>query len=128
MPHPKLGLGAVTALAALALPVKRMHTHLLKAEPGVDSTVKEAPRQVRLWFNERPEVALSAASITTADHSPIAVVKLAATDDSLSVAGPVPVTLDPGKYMVMWRTGSTDGHAVRWMYFFTFDPTAGAKP
>ena len=38
-----------------------VHTHLVKAEPGVDSTVKVAPTQIRLWFNEAPEVALSAA-------------------------------------------------------------------
>jgi methionine-rich copper-binding protein CopC len=127
MRHPRLVLGAVAALAFAPL-LTAVHTHLVKAEPGVDSTITAAPKQVRLWFNEKPEVALSSATLMKADHSPVAVVKLGATDDTLSVAGAVPVTLEPGKYMVMWRTSSDDGHAVRGMYFFTYDPAGAAKP
>ncbi len=127
MRNPTLILGAC-AILALAPFTTMVHTHLVKAEPGVDATVKDMPKQVRLWFNEKPEVALSGATLMKADHSPVAVVKLAATDDTLSVAGTVPVALEPGKYMIMWRTASEDGHAVRGMYFFTYDPTAAAKP
>ena len=104
-----------------------VHTHLVKAEPGVDSTVTVAPRQVRLWFNEAPEAALSGATIVKADNSPVATVKLAATDDPLSVAGTIPVPIEPGTYNILWRTGSKDGHAVRGKYTFKFDPAA-AKP
>jgi methionine-rich copper-binding protein CopC len=127
MRTPKLLLGACAALVLAPLSTL-MHTHLVKAEPGIDATIKDAPKTVRLWFNEKPEVALSGASIMKADHSPVAVVKLAGTDDTLTVAGTVPVALEPGKYMIMWRTASDDGHAVRGMYFFTYDPTAAAKP
>jgi methionine-rich copper-binding protein CopC len=127
MSRPYVLLGAFASLA-IALPLPALHTRLVKAEPGIDSTVTAPPKQVRLWFSEPPELALTSASLMTADHSPVAVVKLAATDDSLSVAGPVPITLEPGKYMVMWRTGTKDGHAVQGMYYFTFDPTAQPKP
>jgi methionine-rich copper-binding protein CopC len=127
MPRPYLLLGAFASLA-IALPLPALHTHLVKAEPGIDSTITAPPKQVRLWFSEPPEVALSSASLMKADHSPVAVVKLAATDDSLSVAGPVPITLEPGKYMVMWRAGTKDGHAVKGMYYFTYEPTAQLKP
>jgi copper resistance protein C len=105
-----------------------VHTHLVKAEPGVDSTVTVAPRQIRLWFNETPEVALSAATLLTSDNSPVATVKMADTDDSLSVAGMIPVALEPGTYRVLWRTASKDGHAVRGKYSFTFDPAAVPRP
>jgi methionine-rich copper-binding protein CopC len=121
-----LALGAI-ALMGFA-PAGWMHTHLVKAEPAVDGTINTTPKELRLWFNEPPEVALSAASVMKEDHSPVAVVKMKATDDSLSVAGTVPVALEPGRYMVMWRTGSKDGHAVRGMYYFTFDPAAEPKP
>ena len=104
------------------------HTHLTKAEPAVDGTIKETPKQVRLWFSERPEIALSGATLMTDTHAPVAVVKMAATDDSLSIAGTVPVALKPGKYMIMWKTGSDDGHAVRGMYYFTYDPAAAPAP
>lgn len=105
-----------------------VHTHLVKAEPGVDSTVVAAPKQIRLWFNEAPEVALSGATLLKADNSPVATVKMAATDDPLSVAGNIPVALEPGTYQVLWRTGSKDGHAVRGKYTFKFDPAAASKP
>ena len=105
-----------------------VHTHLVKAEPGVDSTVTVAPREIRLWFNEAPEAALSAATLLKADNSPVATVKMAATDDSLSVSGTVPVALGPGSYQVLWRTGSKDGHAIRGKYTFKFDPAAAPKP
>ncbi len=116
------------ALATLTLPAPRLHTHLEKADPAIDGTITETPKQVRLWFNEKPEVALSGATLMKEDHSPVAVVKMAATDDTLSVAGPVPVKLEPGKYMVMWKTGSADGHVVRGMYLFTVDLSAQPKP
>lgn len=105
-----------------------VHTHLVKAEPGVDSTVVAAPKQIRLWFNEAPEVALSGATLLKADNAPVATVKMAATDDPLSVAGNIPVALEPGTYQVLWRTGSKDGHAVRGKYTFKFDPAAASKP
>jgi methionine-rich copper-binding protein CopC len=105
-----------------------VHTHLVKAEPGVDSNVTVAPTQIRLWFNEAPEVALSAATLLKSDNSPVATVKMAATDDTLSVAGAVPVALEPGSYQVLWRTGSKDGHAVRGKYKFSYDPAAAPRP
>ena len=53
-----------------------MHTHLVKAEPAVDGTITEAPKQVRLWFNERPEVALSSAALLSSDSAPVARITL----------------------------------------------------
>lgn len=123
---PKLML--LAAIAGL-LSSGAMHTHLTKAEPGVDSTVTAAPKELRLWFNEKPEVALSGATIVTSDNKPVGTVKLAATDDSLSVAGPIAASLTPGRYTVVWRTGSKDGHAVRGKYAFTYGAAADpAKP
>jgi len=105
-----------------------MHTHLEKASPAIDGTVTEPPKELRLWFNEKPEVALSGATLLKADNTPVATVKLGATDDTLAVAGPIPVTLEPGKYIVAWKTASRDGHVVRGKYSFTFDPAANPQP
>jgi methionine-rich copper-binding protein CopC len=105
-----------------------VHTSLVKAEPGFDATVTQSPAEVRFWFSEKPEAALTSAALMKEDHSPIATVRMKDTDDSLVVAGPVPVKLEPGRYMVMWKSGSKDGHVVRGTYYFTFDPTAEAKP
>lgn len=105
-----------------------LHTKLVKAEPGIDATVSQSPAEVRFWFSEKPEAALTSAALMKEDHSPIATVRMKETDDSLVVAGPIPVKLEPGRYMVMWKTASKDGHVVRGTYYFTFDPAAGAKP
>jgi len=118
----------VLALALVAPVGALLHTHLEKAEPGIEATIKESPREIRLWFNERPEVKLSSATVLKADNAPVAVVKMAGTDDTLSVAGALTVTLEPGTYQVLWRTGSADGHAVRGKYTFTLDPASAAKP
>lgn len=124
MLHKLILVGATAGLLATGA----MHTHLTKAEPGVDSTVTAQPKELRLWFNEAPEVALSSATLVTADNKPVGTVKMAATDDSLSVSGPITVKLEPGTYNVLWRTGSKDGHAVRGKYSFTYGTAAPAKP
>jgi methionine-rich copper-binding protein CopC len=105
-----------------------LHTSLVKAEPAFDATIVQSPAEVRFWFSERPEAALTSAALMKEDHSPVATVRMKETDDSLVVAGPVPVKLEPGRYMVMWKSGSKDGHVVRGTYYFTFDPAAEAKP
>ncbi len=54
--HPTiLALLALTGLSA-AVPSGARHNRLVKAEPGVDSTVAKSPSQVRLWFKEPPEL------------------------------------------------------------------------
>ena len=118
---PALALGLVTSAAAA------LHTHLVKAEPAVDGTVSESPAQVRLWFSERPEVALSSAIVLTSDSAPVARIAMSKTDDSVSVAGPLTVRLKPGKYLVVWKTGAPDGHVVRGSYGFSYTE-AGGRP
>jgi methionine-rich copper-binding protein CopC len=105
-----------------------LHTRLVKAEPGFDATIAESPAEVRFWFSEPTEAPLTSASIMKEDHSPIATVKMKQTEDSLVVAGPVPVKLEPGRYMIMWKTASKDGHVVRGTYYFTLGPSAQPGP
>jgi len=121
----------ITLLAAAGLLLgarSTLHTHLVKAEPAVDTTLSTAPKAVRLWFNTRPELAFSGATLLGTDNAPVAVVKLAATDDTLSVAGAIPVTLAPGTYVVAWKTAATDGHVVRGRYSFTYTPAPSPTP
>lgn len=122
MLNKSLLLGATAGL----LLTGSMHTHLVKAEPAVDGRIATAPKEIRLWFNEVPEVPLSAATLFGPDNAPLGTVRMAATDDSLSVAGPIKTALKPGVYQVVWRTGSKDGHAVKGRYTFTYDSTAAA--
>ena len=83
MRFPTLFLGAAAALA-VALPATLVHTRLVKAEPGIDATVATAPKQIRLWWSDRTDAALTSA--TPAVRS----VRVVRSAMYACVAGPVP--------------------------------------
>ncbi len=99
-----------------------VHNHLVKSTPSNGEALKASPREVKLWFNEKPEVSFTSITILTADSTRVATIKGTATADSMAVALPVSATLAPGKYLINWRTASTDGHAVRGSFGFTISP------
>ena len=108
---------AVLPLIAAA-PALR-HNRLVKAEPGVDSTVAKSPRQVRLWFKEPPEVSVSSIKLTDAAGTPVATGDVKATDDKTSIAVAIRAPLPAGKYTVTWKTAGADGHMIRGSFGFT---------
>lgn len=110
---------AAVALATAAPGSALRHNRLVKAEPGVDSTVATSPSQVRLWFKEPPERSVSSIKLSDASSKPIATGAVAATDDKLSIAVPITAPLAPGRYTVTWKTAGTDGHVIRGSFGFT---------
>lgn len=117
-------LGAVVLILPSAF---AMHLHLVKSTPKEGEVVTIVPTQVRLWFSQKPEAALTSIRLLREDSSAINLGKVARTDDSLSVAAPVAAGLLPGEYIVAWRTLSKDGHAVRGNYQFTVAAGAPAR-
>ena len=115
-----LKLAALAATATLATGM--VHNHLVKRSPGKDEQLAAAPKEVRLWFSERPEVAFTSITLMQADSTRLATVKAVATADSLAVAMPLTLPLPPGKYLVGWRTASRDGHAIRGVFGFSITP------
>lgn len=107
------------ALPLLGLSQPARHNRLVRAEPGVDSTVAKSPAQVRLWFKEPPEVAVSSIKLTDAAAKAFATGEVKATDDKLSIAVAVTAPLPAGKYTVTWKTAGTDGHVIRGSFGFT---------
>ena len=105
-----IGLAGATAVR---------HTHLIKSTPAAGDTVRVAPREIRLWFSERPEVPFTSVTLLNTDSVKLAVGKAAAAADSLEVAVPLPAELAPGNYAVLWRTASQDGHAARGRFEFS---------
>ena len=117
-------LKGIALVLVLTLPAAAFfHTKLTKAEPGVSATVTTAPTQIRLWFSEQPELALTSVTLEkAADSSVVAKLVLAATDDEKSVAGKIPAPLAAGTYLVVWKTAAEDGHPAKGSYSFTFKP------
>jgi methionine-rich copper-binding protein CopC len=101
--------GTVTAFA---------HAHLVRATPAEGTTVKSAPNEVTLKFNERLEPAFSSAMIR--DSTGKQVDKADAHVDKadrtvLRVSLP---PLEPGVYTVEWRAMSSDTHKVNGNFTF----------
>jgi copper resistance protein C len=111
----RLAIAAVGLVGATTL----RHTHLVKSSPAAGDTVRVAPREIHLWFSERPEVPFTSVTLLGTDSVKLAVGKTAAAADSLEVAVPLPAELAPGNYTVLWRTASQDGHAARGRFEFT---------
>lgn len=119
--RPALRLLRIAAIGALVTGLAGFsffHNRLVKSAPADKSTVA-APKEIRLWFAETPEPALSRITLLTADSTPVATGKVRKTDDPLSiaidVAGPIPA----GPYLVRWRTSGKDGHVIQGIFGFT---------
>jgi methionine-rich copper-binding protein CopC len=98
------------------------HAVLVKALPAVDGTVTTAPTELTLWFNERPDAALSNIRLLAPDSSAVLVSGTRAAADSMAVMTTVRGPMTPGKYTVTYRTAGPDGHVMRGKYQFTYQP------
>lgn len=99
------------------------HGLLERAEPRAGSTVRTAPRTVRLWF----------AGAIEPRYSGIHVLDAAGTRVDLDDADVDPATgtvmtvsllpsLAPGRYRVVWRALSVDSHVTRGEFAFRIAP------
>jgi methionine-rich copper-binding protein CopC len=112
-------LALMTLLSAGASPTK-MHLHLLKAEPAADSTIAQPPSVIRLQYSEAPQAAASRIKVlnqTSGSEVAVGAAKADATDARILVA-PVTGNMTAGKYSVVWRAMSNDGHVVRDSFHF----------
>ncbi len=120
-------------VAAIAAPAPaypagaERHLRLLRSDPG-DSSSVAAPRAIRLWFSQRPELAVTTVRLTGAAGT-VAVGK-GSFGPGAGTAAPVvfPVTgaLAAGRYTAAWRTMAPDGHVITGSIAFTVAPPRGA--
>jgi methionine-rich copper-binding protein CopC len=94
------------------------HLRLEKSSPAKDQRLGASPREIRLWFSEKPELRLSTITVVTSDSVAVKLSKVRPTDDPLSLAADVTDSMVPGTYLVKWKTSSRDGHAIRGTYSF----------
>lgn len=103
------------------------HLRLTGSFPARDSSVTQPPREIRLSFSLKPELALVRISLASASGGKLAMGKPARTADSLTVAAPVEGTLAAGGYSVSWQAASADGHPIRGTFGFTVAPAAATQ-
>ncbi|MBV8813490.1 MAG: copper resistance protein CopC [Verrucomicrobia bacterium] len=115
-------LGIIISASAFVLfsaGIASAHAFLDHAQPGVGSTVKDAPSEVNIWFTEKLEPAFS--SIQLFDQQGTLIGKRKATVDSTNpvlLRLPTP-KLGPGTYKVVWKVMSVDTHVTSGSFNFT---------
>ena len=95
------------------------------AEPAVGSSVNVPPTEIKIWFTEELQAALS--QIQLFDHRGKPVTQEHATidpADPLLLSLPVPA-MRPGKYRVTWRVMSVDRHMTVGTFFFVIRKKRG---
>jgi methionine-rich copper-binding protein CopC len=119
MPIQRFLTAAAFVLASAATPSAFAHAKLQSSDPQAGSTLRAAPKQVRLKFNEALEPAFSRIRVTGAGNKEIA---LAAT--TVDKADPTVMTaalppLSAGEYRILWTAMARDGHRVKGEVVFT---------
>jgi methionine-rich copper-binding protein CopC len=112
----KLLLTACTLL--LLIQVSLAHAFVDHTEPAVGSQIHGAPTQVKIWFTEKLEPALSKIQVFDISGQEIDKrdVKLDQSNAALMTVSLL--ALKPGKYKVMWRAVSVDTHVTTGNFMF----------
>jgi len=97
------------------------HAVLLRAEPRVESRLKRAPEEVKLYFTERLEPAYSALRVLDAGG-----LQVDRRDSYVDRANPVLLRatlppLPPGTYTVRWRVLSIDADVTEGNFTFRIE-------
>lgn len=114
-------LSLALAACALTATLAAGHAVLQRAEPRVESKLKRAPDEVKLYFTERLEPAYSSLRVlndrgTQVDHRDSRVDR---TNPALLRATVPP--LSPGTYQVQWRVLSIDGDVTEGAFTFRIE-------
>ena len=95
------------------------HARLKKSEPSAGSVLRKPPHELRFWFTEKPERALTKVSLADSAGHPIAVEAAAAdTAGPMTVRIPITGALSSGRYTVKWSTVAVDGHPLSGTFTF----------
>jgi len=115
------GLGFAIA-AWLAAPAVFAHAYLDRAVPEAGSTVHGSPAEVKLWFSHALEPAFSTLRVVDKAGKQVdRKDKQVDTKETTLLKASLPA-LPPGRYRVIWRVLSADGHVTRGDFGFEVAP------
>lgn len=98
------------------------HSRLTKSDPAARQVVAQAPKELKLWFNEAVEPAFAKISITPAGGSPIPLSSRGDSSDNKLLVVTVPGSVPPGPVTVNYHVLSVDGHTIDDKFSFTVKP------
>lgn len=105
------------ACALVALTVSLgAHMAMEKADPARDITMTVAPKQLQLWFTQKPDLKVTKIEL----QGPSGPIKLAPAHlmGAMSVMAAVDGELADGAYTVSWQSAGDDGHVQKGKYAF----------
>jgi methionine-rich copper-binding protein CopC len=114
-------VGLAFAVCLLTTTVAAAHAMLQRAEPRVESKLKRAPDEVKLYFSERLEPAYSSVRVLN-DQG----VQVDRRDSRVDRANPTLLRatlppLPPGTYKVQWRVLSIDADVTEGQFTFRIE-------
>ncbi len=114
----------IALLALLALPLvsspARAHVHLRRTEPGVGALLSSPPLELKFWFSEKVEIALTKVTLTDANGKVVGLAPpVVDTSDPLIVKVEVYGNIGKGTYKVAWQTLALDGHPAAGTFSFS---------
>ena len=120
-----VALASVALCIGVASGFATFHTHLKRSSPPNGATLGTPPKALELWFTEKPELAATSITLSTASGASVSLAPLALSDgsDTAAVVTSVRGTLAPGSYLIRWRTMARDGHPARGTLTFTLSPS-----
>jgi methionine-rich copper-binding protein CopC len=97
--------------AAAALPeAADAHALLVRTSPPKRAVLRDPPKQIELWFNERLEPAFATLSVLDRADAAVGTARpIVSGDDRKRLTLELP-PLPPGNYTVRFRVLSVDGH------------------
>ena len=118
-----LGLGLAAGLLG-APRAAAAHGALKASQPKAGAHLGEAPRELRLTFTERAELAVTRIELLGPGDSAVALSPLRYGDTKTVVVTDIMGALIAGTYTVAWQVVGRDGHPVRGRFRFTIAPGA----
>ncbi|MCS0588336.1 copper homeostasis periplasmic binding protein CopC [Massilia norwichensis] len=104
---------ATFAFASTVTSVAFAHAKLQSSDPQAGSTLGDAPKQVRLKFNEALEPAFSKIKVMGPQNNEIPVTATTVDKaDPTVMTAPLP-PLSSGEYHIQWSTMTHDGHKAK---------------
>jgi copper resistance protein C len=112
----------VVSLCALATPVLA-HSSLDRSEPKDGAVLKQAPREIRMWFTEPIKVGLSTFEVRDSTGKQVDKRDLRADEkEPTLVRLSLIADVAPGTYKITWNAVAQDLHIGKGSFSFRVEP------
>jgi methionine-rich copper-binding protein CopC len=119
----KLRYGVALVVATMVYAgIAAAHAVLVSSSPANGSMLTQAPKEIRLSFNEAIEARFSSVTLTKSDGRKVQTGRASSEGQKHSDLVVSVPALEPGKYQVRWQATSADSHRIQGNYAFEVKP------